>query len=80
MSGNASYLDAFHADVTQQRFAMIVSEPLVIQWQGKQHSFGEENDAWVREVSEPVLCYYQPAVTLGSVGLVLYTPRPSPCK
>ncbi len=80
MSGNSSYLDAFHASLSQQRYAMIVSEPLVIQWQGRQHSFGEENDAWVRQVSEPVLCYYQPSVTLDSVGLVLYTPRSSPCK
>ncbi len=80
MAGNAAYLDAFHTDLTHQRFAMIVSEPLVIQWQGRSHAFGEENDAWVRAVSEPVLCYYEPSITLDSVGLVLYTPRTSPCK
>jgi hypothetical protein len=79
MAGNTSYLDAFHAEISQQRFAMIVSEPLVIQWQGKNHGFGEENDAWVREVSVPVLCYYQPSTNLDSVGLVLYTPRTTPC-
>ncbi len=80
MSDNASYLNAFQADISYQRYAMIVSEPLVIQWQGKSHSFGEENDAWVKGVSEPVLCYYQPATQLDAVGLVLYTPRTSPCK
>jgi hypothetical protein len=80
MAGNSAYLDAFHADITQQRFALIVSEPLVIQWQGRNHAFGEENDAWVREVSQPVLCYYAPTTTLDSVGLVLYTPRTSPCQ
>ncbi len=79
MSGNAAYLDAFHADIRHQRYAMIVSEPLVIQWQGRTHGFGEENDAWVRQVSEPVLCYYEPSTTLATVGLVLYTPRTSPC-
>jgi hypothetical protein len=80
MSGNTAYLDAFHTEISHQRFAMIVAEPLVIQWQGKSHGFGEENDAWVKQVSEPVLCYYEPSITLDSVGLVLYIPRTSPCK
>jgi hypothetical protein len=80
MSNNTSYMDAFHADISRQRFAMIVSEPLIIQYQGRSHSFGEENDAWVERVSEPVLCYYQPAIKLEQVGLVLYTPRTTPCK
>jgi hypothetical protein len=80
MSGNTAYMDAFHVDISHQRFAIIVSEPLVIQYQGSSHSFGEENDAWVSGVSEPVLCYYQPSVTLDSVGVILYTPRANPCK
>jgi hypothetical protein len=80
MSDNRAYLDAFDKDISNQRFDMIVSEPLVIQYQGRNHSFGEENDAWVKRVSEPVLCYYEPAITLDSVGVVLYTPRPEPCK
>ncbi|MFZ0532150.1 MAG: hypothetical protein WAM09_03145 [Anaerolineales bacterium] len=80
MSDNAAYMDAFHADVSKQRFAMIISEPLVIQYQGRSHGFGEENDAWVARVSEPVLCYYEPSIKLNTVGLVLYTPRHDPCK
>ncbi len=80
MSDNRAYLDAFHQDISNQRFDMIVSEPLVIQYQGRNHSFGEENDAWVQRISEPVLCYYEPAIKLDSVGLVIYTPRPEPCK
>jgi peroxiredoxin len=79
MAGNAAYMDTFQVAIRQQRFSMIVSEPLVIQWQGRNHSFGEENDAWVRGVSEPVLCYYEPSIQLDSVGLMLYTPRTSPC-
>ena len=80
MSDNAAYLDKFHDDVSHQRFAMIVSEPLVIQYQGRNHSFGEENDAWVRRVSEPVLCYYEPATQLEAANVVLYTPRTTPCQ
>jgi hypothetical protein len=80
MSNNIAYMDAFHADISNQRFAMIVSEPLVIQYQGRRHGFGEENDAWVSRVSEPILCYYEPSIKLDSVGLVLYTPRLKPCR
>jgi hypothetical protein len=77
MSDNQSYMDAFNNAISTQRYSMIVSEPLVIQHQGRSHSFGEENDAWVQRVSEPVLCYYQPAENLDAVGVVLYTPRPT---
>jgi hypothetical protein len=80
MSDNRAYLDTFSEAISSQRYSMIVSEPLVIQYQGRNHSFGEENDAWVQRVSEPVLCYYQPAIKLDAVGVVLYTPRPDPCK
>jgi hypothetical protein len=80
MSDNTAYMNAFHADISKQRFAMIVSEPQVIQYQGRNHIFGEENDAWVTRISEPVLCYYEPSIKLDSVGLVLYTPRLKPCK
>ncbi len=80
MSKNSAYLDAFHKDLNDQRFSMIVSEPLNVNYQGRSHSFGEENDAWVENVSEPVLCYYQPAIKLDSVGVVLYTPREDPCR
>jgi len=79
MSDNSAYMDAFQSDISHQRFAMIVAEPLVVQFQGRNHGFGEENDAWVKGVSEPVLCYYEPTVKLDSVGLVLYVPRTSPC-
>ncbi len=80
MSNNSTYLDAFQNDIKDQRYAMIVSEPLTTQYQGSSHSFGEENDAWVERVSEPVLCYYEPIQKVEAAGVVLYTPRADPCK
>jgi hypothetical protein len=80
MSNNPTYLDSFHADLSHQRFNLIVSEPLTTLRQGKSHSFGEENDAWVERVSEPILCYYQPTTALNTVGVVLYIPRSDPCQ
>ncbi len=80
MASNAPYLDAFHADLLNQRYAVIVAEPMSIQYQGPAHSFGEENDAWVRHVSEPLLCDYEPLAELETAGVVLYVPRAEPCR
>jgi hypothetical protein len=80
MSDNSFYLDKFHNDLQNKRFAMIVSEPLTTQHQGRNHSFGEENDAWVERVSEPILCYYEPTMKLEAAGIILYSPRAEPCQ
>jgi hypothetical protein len=64
MAGNTAYLDRFHNDLRNHRFAMIISEPLFTREKGKEETFGEENDAWVNEVSKPVLCYYRPKKNL----------------
>ena len=75
MSGTQPYLDDFHAALREQRFDLIVSEPLSVQYQGRTRAFGEENDAWVNQVSVPVLCYYDPVWTLNEAALQLLTPR-----
>jgi hypothetical protein len=78
MAGNPYYLDKFHNDIKNQRYEMIVSEPLFTQLKGRSESFGEENDAWVNQVSIPVLCYYTPERTLRDVHIQLLVPRPNP--
>ncbi len=78
MANNQPYLDAFHQYLKMHKFAVIVSEPLLVNIQGKGHAFGEENDAWVRGVSQPVLCYYEPLMKFPKVNLVLYMPRAVP--
>jgi hypothetical protein len=75
MSENKPYLDAFHADLRDHRFALIVVHNLETALQGREHGFGEENDAWVREVSRPILCWYAPTATVPAISLQLLTPR-----
>jgi hypothetical protein len=75
MANNHPYLDVFQNDLKAHKFAVIVSHPLSLNIQGSQHVFGEENDAWVRGVSQTLLCYYKPAATFPKVKLVLYTPK-----
>ena len=76
MSGNQTYLDDFHSDLREGRFGLIIVATLEGEYQGRSHAFGEENDAWVREVSEPILCYYAPIETLDSPRLQFLAPRP----
>jgi len=79
MAGNEIYLSRFHADLAQHRFGLIVVDPLSRQLQGRSHSFGEENDAWVREVSLPLLCYYEAVDTFSETRVQILIPREVPC-
>ena len=71
---NQEYLEAFQADLQAQRYGLIVSGPLTTTLQGAAHSFGEENDAWVRKVAKPILCYYEPVLKLKDPALMLLAP------
>ena len=75
MGGNEAYLNEFHRRIANQEFALIISEPLKINYKGKSKQFGEENDVYVRWVSEPVLCYYEPVKTISGFPIQLLIPR-----
>jgi len=75
MSGNPSYLGRFHEDLRNQRFSLIISAPMFTRLKGPEDVFGEENNAWVQNVSEPVLCYYQPHKRIREIGLQTLIPR-----
>ncbi len=75
MAGNPDYLNRFHQELKSHRFDVIISEPLITRYKGPQVSFGEENDAWVRNVSRPVLCYYEIDRTMRSVSVQILIPR-----
>lgn len=78
MSSNAEYFDPFYRDLQEHKFVLIVNEPINITYQEDDYNFGEENDAYVKWVSEPLLCYYEPLQTYAEVGVELLVPRTSP--
>lgn len=78
MSENPGYLGLFYQDLKNQRFDLIVSEPLSTRYKGRAKSFGEENDAWVKNVAEPVLCYYEPFRSFRELKIQLLKPRSTP--
>ena len=74
LSGNAVYFDGFYADLAAHRFSLIISEPLHTPIQDTSFQFGEENNAWVKWVSGPILCYYEPLTTIKTVRVQLLVP------
>jgi hypothetical protein len=69
------YLQRFYQELADQRFALIVSQPLNLQIKGAEEVFGEENDAWVKFIARPILCYYEPIETLRDVNLQFLVPK-----
>ena len=78
MAGNPAYLDQFKTDLQNNRFSLIITEPLFINYKGAAEAFGEENDAWVKHVAESVLCTYKPHKFLRDIRVQLLVPREQP--
>jgi hypothetical protein len=75
MSGDSSYFESLYKDLARHRFSLIVSEPLRTRVRASDYQFGDENNAWVKWVAAPVLCYYKPLVTYKEVKVQLLVPR-----
>jgi hypothetical protein len=80
MSHNRSYLNQFQEDLRTQRFTAIVLDAQNVHLYGRTHTFGEENDLWVQDVSIPLLCYYEIPQAFNGLSTVVYVPRSQPCK
>lgn len=78
LSTNYEYYSSFYNDITNQRFSLIITEPLRTPLKDSSFEFGEENNAWVEWVSIPVLCYYQEIQTYKDINVMLLVPKPVP--
>jgi hypothetical protein len=74
MGHNDKYFEQFRRDIENHRFSLIVSDPLYIVFQGSKVPFGEDNDAWVEEVTIPILESYEPIERLDKVLVWLLAP------
>ncbi len=75
LSGDALYFQTYYKDLASQRFSLIISSPLHENIQTSSDDFGEENNAWVKWVSTPTLCYYETLRLIKKVGVELLVPR-----
>lgn len=78
MAEDQGYLNNFYRDLSNKRFSMIVTDPIFIPEKGSEFVFGDENDAWVKWVAKPLLCYYAPTELFKEVGIQLLLPREEP--
>jgi hypothetical protein len=78
LTGDSNYFQTFYQDLVRKRFSLIVSEPLETFQQHTGEIFGDEGDSFVKWISIPVLCYYQPVATFREAGVQLLEPRPVP--
>lgn len=75
LSANPEYFQSFYEDLAAGRFSLIVSERLFTPIKDSSFEFGEENNAWVTWVANPLLCYYEEKVTVKEIGIQLLVPK-----
>ena len=80
MAEDAAYFEPFYQDLERQRFSMIVVEPLQTHYQGEDFQFSNENDAWVKWVSRPILKQYREVETHWSLGIQFLIPIGKSCR
>jgi len=78
MADDYLYFEEFYRDLANKRFAIIITETLFDKTRGQGDIFGDENDAWVKWVSEPVKCYYSPIKRFPEINVQILHPREVP--
>ncbi|MBI1856094.1 MAG: hypothetical protein HYR93_09575 [Chloroflexi bacterium] len=76
ISGNQPYLDKFYSDLKNHRFAAIVARKQNLD--ANSGDFAEESALWNKLVAYPLLCEYEPTLTLESSNIQVFVPRAVP--
>ncbi len=74
LAGNSVYFQGYYHDLSQKRFGLIVTEVLRTK-QETLGDFSEENNLWVKWVSAPTLCFYEPLAVYKDVNVELLVPK-----
>jgi hypothetical protein len=75
MANNTEYLGRFRKDMEDQRFALIVVDPLNFNLMTRNRSFADENNVWVRRVMKQILCNYRQEAVFAEDDIALYVPQ-----
>jgi hypothetical protein len=75
ISGNQAYLQAFYDDLGKHRFTAIVAHRQSLD--AASTDFAEESALWNQRVLYPLLCEYEPALTLELSNVWVLVPRAS---
>jgi hypothetical protein len=75
MGNNSDYLGRFRRDMENQRFDLIIVDPLKFNIISRNRSFSEENNVWVRRVMRHILCNYREAAIFPADDIAIYVPQ-----
>ena len=75
MSNNRPYLEQFKSDMQNQRFDLIIVDPLNYNLLTRRKGFSEENNVWVRRVMKDILCNYREEAVFPEDEIALYVPQ-----
>lgn len=77
ISDQRTYLEQFYADLAAHEYDMIIVTKQYLVFKGEKDAFSEENNAWVRNISIPLMKYYTPITWLRYTDTEIYVPRPA---
>jgi len=75
MANNQAYLQEFWDDLQNQRFDLIITEPIYIIIRPSTDLFAEENNAWVAHVSIPLLQSYEIVSEMRKSNMLVLAPK-----
>lgn len=75
MSNDLVHIQQFREDMEDQRFALIVVDPLTYNVLSRNRSFAEENNVWVTRIMKHILCNYREEVVFAEDEIALYVPQ-----
>jgi len=75
MANNVGALAKFREDMENQRFALILVDPLNYNILSKRRSFAEENNVWVTRIMKHILCNYREEAIFPADEIALYVPQ-----
>ena len=76
ISGQEDYLEQFYAELAAHDYDLIIISKQYLNFKGDDEAFPEENNAWVKNISIPVMRYYTPITWLRYTDTEIYVPRP----
>jgi hypothetical protein len=74
MTNYRASIDQFHSDLAAHKYALIIAPIPPGQLQTKEDAFGEENNAWLKRVSIPMLREYEILATFAEGDFVVLVP------
>jgi hypothetical protein len=75
MANDLEHIQTFREDMEDQRFALIVVDPLNYNILSRQRSFAEENNVWVTRIMKHILCNYHEEIAFPADEIALYVPQ-----